>query len=204
MIRPIQAAVILAGLFVAARTEAQGIRPNVDAPPPDEQEGGGGGTGDTVPPGAATLTAVTVGETEVALITETPADNIGVTGVDFRYSTAPIDAADFDAATPIVDSYAAIPPPGPAGTALAVTACLLAKQTSYCFAVRFFDGAGNRSPVAVAWAKTAPLPEPVPPPPVPVAAPTADSGDGTPACGASATSMETWSLIAGLAFLIRR
>jgi chitodextrinase len=72
-------------------------------------------------------------------------DNTGTAALyDVRYSTAPIDAANFTSA------YAAlsVPTPHAAGTNESMTVTGLSQGTTYWFAIRTRDDAGNWSPIS--------------------------------------------------------
>jgi len=70
---------------------------------------------------------------------------------DLRYSTAPIDAGNFSAATPI----AGVLKPGVAGTAEWFRVTGLEPSTGYYFALKVIDNVGNASPLSnVAQATT--------------------------------------------------
>jgi len=100
---------------------------------------------DTVRPAAITSLAITgTTETSVALRWNAVGDD-SLTGTaasyDLRYSTAPITAANFAAATAVTGE----PAPAAPGTAQSFTVTGLTRQTHYYFAIRVTDDAGNPS-----------------------------------------------------------
>jgi hypothetical protein len=106
------------------------------------------GGGDVTPPGTVSdLAAVTVDTTQVTL-GWTAAGDDGFTGTaaacDLRWSTSTITAANFASAN------AATPAPSPVtgGTAARYTVASLSPGTTYYFAVRTMDDAGNWSSVS--------------------------------------------------------
>src|SRR5262245_3553707 len=63
---------------------------------------------------------------------------------DLRYSTSPITAANFDAAT----RWSATPTPGPSGTSQTVTVTGLQASTTYYFAIKTGDDIPNWAPIS--------------------------------------------------------
>ena len=151
--------------------------------------------------GGATLTSLTV-------TWSSPTDD-DVSGVcesfDIRYSATPIDTdADFDAASPV----AGAPDPDVAGTAHSVILTGLTDSTTYHFAIKTTDKAGNVSGLSnVAGGTTLPPPPPPPPPPAGVTA----QKDRYSNCGAGVTgspvglaAMAALLAVLGMAGLLRR
>jgi subtilisin family serine protease/PKD repeat protein len=100
---------------------------------------------DVIPPAPVTgLAAVGIGTRDVRL-TWTATGSNGTSGTaalyDLRYSTAPIDATSFPAATLAVGE----PAPKAAGSAETFTVTGLTPGTTYYFALDVLDGAGNHS-----------------------------------------------------------
>jgi len=104
--------------------------------------------------------------TTVTLKWTAPGDDGAVglaTAYDLRYSTAPIDSANFAAAT----RWTATPAPSAAGSAESVTITGLAPATTYYFAVKTADEVPNWSPLSnVVSVATLPAPDVVPPSPI--------------------------------------
>lgn len=98
--------------------------------------------GDATPPAAITDFAVAdTGSTALGLTWTAPGDD-GATGQASRYelriSSAPIDSANFDAATPVT-----VPSPGTAGTHESAEISGLLFSSTYYFALRAVDDFGN-------------------------------------------------------------
>jgi hypothetical protein len=102
-------------------------------------------TVDTVPPGAVSdLAAVSASASAINLSWKAPGDddNIGTAkSYDLRYSTSPINDANFGGATPA----SAVPAPAKAGTVQNATVSGLNSGTTYYFALKTKDAAGNES-----------------------------------------------------------
>jgi chitodextrinase len=118
----------------------------------------------TPPEEIADLAASNPKDTSIDVAWSSPADN-DVSGVcdsfDLRYATTPIDAASFDSASAVAGE----PAPDVEGTSHQVTVTGLTADTTYYFAVRTTDKAGNVSLISnEATAKTLqPPPPPAPP-----------------------------------------
>jgi hypothetical protein len=102
---------------------------------------------DTVPPGAVTdLAVVSASVSAISLSWKAPGDD-GDQGTaksyDLRYSTSPINAANFSEATPAPPG--GIPNPAKAGTVQNATISGLKSGTTYYFALKAADAAGNVS-----------------------------------------------------------
>jgi hypothetical protein len=100
---------------------------------------------DAIPPGTVTnLTVLIAGRNSVSLGWKAPGDD-GGTGTaqsfEVRYSTAPIDACNFGAATQAPNA----PTPGPAGTEHCMVVDGLNVCETYYFALRTSDESGNVS-----------------------------------------------------------
>ncbi len=103
---------------------------------------------DSIPPGQVTDLAVTDEASNwISLAWTAPGDD-GYTGsasrYDLRYSTSPIDAGNFSAATRVMNA----PDPGPAGTPESMQVGGLDFSTGYYFAVKGLDEFGNAGPVS--------------------------------------------------------
>lgn len=116
---------------------------SVDSGPPDT----------TAPLAVADLAATALGHTVIGLTWTAPADPPGgnVSSYEVRRSTVTIaNATEFAAATPVT-----IGSPKPQGTAEALTVAGLTPETTYYFAIRAKDAAGNTGPISnVATATT--------------------------------------------------
>lgn len=111
---------------------------------------------DTTPPASVSNLAASAPNGRSAILTWTATGNDGAVGTaslyDLRYSTAPIDETSFAAATGL-----SAPAPKPAGSAETVTASGLLPLTTYYFALKARDAAGNWSGLSnVATATTRP------------------------------------------------
>jgi len=111
---------------------------------------------DTIRPAPVASLAVT-GTTEVtATVAWTAVGDDSLTGTatsyDLRYSTSPITAANWSSAT----QAAGEPTPGAAGTAQSHTVTGLSRQTTYYFALRVADDAGNVSAISNVPSATTP------------------------------------------------
>ena len=107
-----------------------------------------GGPADTTPPGAVTnLTASGPTSNSITLAWTAPGDD-GATGTatsyDVRYSTAIIDETNWGLAT----QASGEPFPSPAGTAQSMTVGNLNPATTYFFAIKTSDEAGNISAIS--------------------------------------------------------
>jgi chitodextrinase len=109
---------------------------------------------DKAAPKAISLKA-TAGVKSVALSWAAPAEDLGkspsvaAAAYDIRYSTDPITAANFDAATPWANTLA----PGVSPTAQSITVTGRTTGTKYYFAIKSQDAAGNWSAISnVAYA----------------------------------------------------
>ncbi len=103
---------------------------------------------DGTAPAAITLSTGSVTSTSVELSWNAPGDddNTGTaTTYDVRYSTSQINAGNFDAATPWTTN---VPTPAVAGSPQTVTIDTLTPDTTYYFAIKAADEAGNISPVS--------------------------------------------------------
>jgi chitodextrinase len=100
---------------------------------------------DTVRPATiATLAITAMTETGATLRWTAVGDDSltgTATGYDLRYSTAPITAANWAAATPVTGE----PAPTAPGTTQSATVTGLTRQTHYYFAIRVSDNGGNLS-----------------------------------------------------------
>jgi len=137
-----------------------------------------------------------------------PHDNdiSGVTAsFDLRYSTSPITGTNFDSATQVNGE----PAPGAEGTPASVLVTGLTQNTTYFFAIRTTDIAGNVSPVSnvPSLATLAPPPPPPPPPAAPPPPPELPPKNILP-CSAGTSAAPTGLMaLAGLialAFALRR
>lgn len=115
---------------------------------------------DTTPPaGVSTLLAANTAKNPLSAVTlewQAVGDD-GFTGTasryDIRYSTSPITASNFGAATPAPNA----PKPAPAGFTEIFTVHNLNHDTGYNFALKVYDNLGNSSPISnIATAKTLP------------------------------------------------
>ncbi|HUU01971.1 MAG TPA: fibronectin type III domain-containing protein [Myxococcota bacterium] len=105
-------------------------------------------TPDGTAPAAIVLSAGALGATSVQLDWNAPGDDDGTgtaTSYDVRYSTSAIDAGNFDAATQWTTG---VPAPAVAGTPQTVTIDTLTADTTYYFAIKAADEAGNTSPIS--------------------------------------------------------
>jgi len=105
-------------------------------------------TVDNLPPSAVTnLSVVSVSAASISLRWKAPGDD-GDQGMankyDLRYSTAPINAGNFPAATVVPG----VPKPAAAGTTQSATVSGLNGGTTYFFALKTSDKAGNLSPLS--------------------------------------------------------
>lgn len=119
-------------------------------------------TPDLVPPAAvADLSAEALDETRVALAWTAPADEDGsaVVGYVLRWSTAPINEANFDDA-----NETTAPSPGAPGSAEAVTLHSFSREMVLYFALRSYDLAGNVSALSNLASATTPDETPPAPP----------------------------------------
>lgn len=90
-----------------------------------------------------------------------PSDNVGVTQYDMRFSTAPITAANFASAPQIANEPT---PPLPPGQLQWMRVFGLTANTTYYFALKAGDLAGNWSNMSnVVSARTLPPPDTSPP-----------------------------------------
>ncbi len=98
---------------------------------------------DLTPPSATSTLAALVGRSTAAVSWTAPGDDAGVgtaAGYDLRLSTSPITVANFSSATPIATDS-----PGPAGTRECASVRGLSPCTTYYFALKAVDEAGNWS-----------------------------------------------------------
>ncbi len=104
----------------------------VPTPPPD-----------TTPPAAVTnLACGSAGRTSMPLTWTAPGNDGSTgeaTGYDLRYSTSTITAGNFSSATQVAN----VPTPRPAGGAESFTVTGLTPSTTYYFAIKAYDDAGN-------------------------------------------------------------
>jgi chitodextrinase len=99
---------------------------------------------DVVRPAAANITITTVGDTSVTIAWTAVGDDSlsgNATTYDVRFSTAPITAANWGSATAATGE----PAPAAPGAAQSMQVRGLARQTTYYFALRTQDEAGNLS-----------------------------------------------------------
>ena len=99
---------------------------------------------DTLRPAALALSVSTRTDTSATLAWSAVGDDSltgTATSYDIRYSTSPITAANFASATPVSGA----PAPAAPGTAQSVVVHALARETTYYFAARVADEAGNAS-----------------------------------------------------------
>ena len=105
-------------------------------------------TGDAIAPGEIIDLTVVGGDTDSLELEWTATGDDGLTGsassYDLRISDAPIDASNFDQA----DELSGEPIPAPSGTLESVGVDGLAAGTTYHFAIKAIDDAGNKSPVS--------------------------------------------------------
>jgi len=101
-------------------------------------------TGDTTPPSAVTNLSVQSIDSGRATLSWTATGDDGNSGTalsyDLRYSTSTITNSNFDSA-----QKAGTPAPKPAGSTELVTVMGLNSQTTYYFALKVIDDAGNKS-----------------------------------------------------------
>jgi chitodextrinase len=111
---------------------------------------------DTIRPAAvANLSIVSTTETTAALRWNATGDDSltgTATSYDVRYSTSPITAANWATATQVSGE----PAPGAPGTVQNLTVSGLTRQTTYYFAVRVADEAGNASDLSNVASGTTP------------------------------------------------
>ncbi|RJS25913.1 hypothetical protein DRW03_05440 [Corallococcus sp. H22C18031201] len=109
---------------------------------------------DTTAPGvAADLSASTLSATSIKVSWTATGDdgNLGIAqSYDLRYATSPLSEATFASATPV----SGVPAPQAPGSAESVNVTGLVAETTYYFALRVVDGAGNGSALAFASAMT--------------------------------------------------
>lgn len=128
-----------------------------------ESSGGGGSGGDDTSSPATVLTLNIIGSSasSVDLAWTAPGDDANVGSAlsyDLRFSTTPITAATWDAATPAAGE----PSPAVAGSPQLHQVDSLASATLYYFALRTLDDAGNISSLSNVVSTTT-LPESTPP-----------------------------------------
>jgi subtilisin family serine protease/PKD repeat protein len=103
---------------------------------------------DTTAPAAITGLSISNTTEEAVTLTWTAIGDDGMLGkanrYDIRYSQNPIDETNFSSATPIINN----PQPAMAGTAETVILDNLNPQTTYFFAIKAMDNAGNLSPLS--------------------------------------------------------
>lgn len=102
---------------------------------------------DSTPPSAVDdLAAVDAGVTSISLTWTSPADagNGSASSYDLRYSTSPIDSANFGDAMPVAN----LPAPKAAGSAETFTVAGLLPGTTYYFAITSSDFFGNTSGIS--------------------------------------------------------
>lgn len=157
--------------LTSASWNAPDLRPALGSPAyssgwPDGYAGAfssGSLVGDTTPPGAVPdLATGQVGDTSVLLTWTAPGDdgNAGTASAyDIRWSTAPINASNFDAATP----FATVPFPLGAGQAQSFVALGLQPSTAYWFALKARDEVPNWSAVSNVVTATTTAPDLTPP-----------------------------------------
>ena len=121
------------------------------------------GGADVTPPATITdLAAVQVSDDYALLTWTAPGDN-GMTGTvaayDLRKSTQPIDAANFDEASPV----ATAPEIQPAGSAQSYAVLGLTASSTYYFALKAGDAAGNWSAISNVPAATTTATDQLPP-----------------------------------------
>ena len=165
------------------------------------------GVPDVTPPAAVANLAAGAPTTNTMKLTWTaPADD-DISGAaasfDLRFSTSPITAGNFAAATAVAGE----PVPGVAGTPHQLTVSGLAASTTYYFALRATDKSGNVGPMSNAASGTT-TGVPVPPQ---VLGGTGESGEGKDryaACSVAGAGAPGGLLLigalAGLALLVRR
>lgn len=125
---------------------------------------------DTTPPDAiADMAAANATLTEIEVSWSSPADDdiSGVTAsFDLRFSTSPITGTNFDAASEVTGE----PNPDVEGTPHTLLVTGLTEDTTYFFAVRTTDIAGNVSEISNVASLATLAPPPPPPPPASSAA----------------------------------
>lgn len=159
---------------------------------------------DTTPPAdIADLAASNPTLTEIQVDWSSPADD-DVSGVtasfDLRYSTSPINGTNFDAATQVTGE----PNPDVEGTPHSVLVTGLTEDTTYFFAIKTTDIAGNVSGVSNVASMTTLAPPPPPPPPPSSNAPAGpdEPPDDILPCSAGTSAAPTGLLaLAGLVVL---
>jgi len=114
---------------------------------------------DTVPPGQIDDLATTEATSNTMFLSWTATGDDGSEGTasfhELRYSTAPIDGTNWDAATRAGNE----PPPEAAGTPQAMEVSGLEADTMYYFAIKAFDEWGNGGPISnLATGSTLPPP----------------------------------------------
>jgi hypothetical protein len=124
------------------------------------------GSADQTPPGVVSnLAASTVGSTNVTLGWTAPGDD-GMSGVlttyDLRWSNQPITVENFSSATPM----AVQPAPVTGGTAQTYVVLSLTPGTTYSFALRAADEAGNWSGMSNVVIATTPATDQIRPGPI--------------------------------------
>ena len=110
---------------------------------------------DVVRPAALAMSATALSDTSVTLAwTATGDDSLTgtATSYDIRYSTSPITAANFSAATAVSGA----PAPAVAGTAQTMVVHTLSRQVTYYFAAKVSDEAGNTSALSNVPSATTP------------------------------------------------
>lgn len=112
---------------------------------------------------AATTARAQTSPTSVQLTWTAPGDDgsIGTAAsYDLRYSTSPITVSNFTSAA----RWGATPAPAGSGTSQTVTVTGLTPSTTYYFAIKSIDDAGNVSPISNVLPKATPaLPDLTPP-----------------------------------------
>lgn len=133
---------------------------------------GASGPDVTPPQSVSDLGASQVGDQSVVLQWTAPGDD-GMTGVasvyDLRWSTSPIDGSNFSSATPV----SVEPVPASGGTVQSYVVLGLAPATTYYFAIKARDDAGNWSGISNVFAPTTTATDQLPP------APVSDLGSGS-------------------------
>jgi len=105
-------------------------------------------TPDGTAPAAIVLSAAVLSATSVQLDWNAPGDDDSTgtaASYDVRYSTSDINAGNFDSVTQWTTS---VPAPAVAGTPQTVTIDTLTADTTYFFAIKAADEAGNTSPIS--------------------------------------------------------
>jgi hypothetical protein len=108
----------------------------------------GAGAPDVTAPGAVTTLAVDFITDQSAVLVWTAVGDDGMVGraaaYDLRYSTSPINAANFNSATPVTVQ----PVPQPSGVPQSYVLFGLTPNTTYYVAMKVVDEAGNWSPIS--------------------------------------------------------